>query len=322
MSSSREYAGYLYVHFKREAEHGEQIYFALSDGNDPLHFDDLNGGKPVLYSALGEGGVRDPHIVRSPDGERFYMVATDLCLFESLNWDQHQRRGSRSIMVWESTDLVDWGEGRLVEVAPPEAGNTWAPESVWDPEQDAFLVHWSSTLYDTAEHEGQSYNRIMYATTRDFREFSEPRVWIDRGWSTIDTTVIKDEGLYYRFLKDERSRTGGLPLGKSIFSETSPSLTAADWKPLAEGIGLGPISQGEGPLVYKSNTEQKWFLWIDEFTKERRYVPFETTNLAGGQWTPSEDFRLPPDPCHGVVLPVTADEYERLNTAWGSKHHA
>jgi hypothetical protein len=319
MSSSREYAGYLYVHFKREAADGEQIHFALSDGNNPLHFEDLNGGKPVLFSVSGEGGVRDPHIVRSPDGERFYMVATDLCLYESLDWDRHQRRGSRSIMVWESTDLVNWGEGRLVEVAPPEAGNTWAPEAVWDPEQDAFLVHWSSSLYDNAEHEGESYNRIMYATTRDFHEFSEPRVWIDRGWSTIDTTVISHEGLYYRFLKDERSRTSGLPLGKSIFSETSPSLTA-DWKPLAEGIGLGPISQGEGPLVYKSNTEDKWFLWIDEFTQERRYVPFETTDLASGQWTLSEDFRLPVDPCHGVVLSVTAEEYERLSSAWGSAY--
>ncbi|WP_309107330.1 hypothetical protein [Arthrobacter sp.] len=128
------------------------------------------------------------------------------------------------VRCWESTDLVNCGEGRLVEVAPQEAGNTWAPESVRDPEQDAFLVHWSSTLYENAEHEGQSYNRIMYATTRDFREFSEPRVWIDRGWSTIDTTVIKDGGLCCRFLKDERSRISGLPLGKSIFSATSPSL--------------------------------------------------------------------------------------------------
>jgi hypothetical protein len=319
MSSSREYAGYLYVHFKREAADGEQIYFALSEGNDPLHFDDLNGGNPVLYAALGEGGVRDPHVVRSPDGERFYMVATDLCLYESLDWDLHQRRGSRSIMVWESTDLVDWGEGRLVEVAPPEAGNTWAPESVWDPGQDAFLVHWSSKLYDNVEHEGESYNRIMYATTRDFREFSKPRVWIDRGWPTIDTTVIGHQGLYYRFLKDERTRSGKTPHGKSVFSETSDSLTPANWKPLAEGIGLDEISRGEGPLVYKSNTEDKWFLWIDEFTPERRYVPFETTNLADGQWAPAKDFRLPKDPCHGVVLPVTAEEHQRLSAAWGDR---
>ena len=284
--------------------------------NDPLQFRDLNGGKPVLYSTLGERGVRDPHIVRSPDGDRFSLVATDLRLYAGLDWDRHQRRGSRSIMIWESSDLVDWGQGRLVEIAPPEAGNAWAPEAIWDPEQDAYLVHWSSTLYDNPEHEGESYNRIMSATTRDFREFSEPRVWIDRGWQTIDATVIDHEGVYYRFLKDERSRSGGAPLGKSVFCETSTSLTAAAWKPVAEGIGLGTIGQGEGPLVYRSNTEEKWYLWIDEFTAERRYVPFETTDLAGGEWIPSTDYRLPEDPCHGVVLPVTAEEHERLSTAW------
>lgn len=84
----------------------------------------------------------------------------------------------------------------------------------------------------------------------------------------------------------------------------------------AEGIGLGAVVRGEGPLVYRSNTEEKWFLWIDEFTPERRYVPFERTDLASGEWTPSEGFRLPPDPCHGVVLPVTAAEYERLRAIW------
>ncbi|WP_243076301.1 glycoside hydrolase family 43 protein [Microbacterium sp. SS28] len=310
------HAGYLYVHFKRETENGEQIYFALSDGDDPLHFEDLNDGRPVLYSTRGERGVRDPHIVRSPKGDRFYLVATDLRVYSSDDWERLQRHGSRSIMIWESQDLVDWGEGRLVEVAPPEAGNTWAPESIWDPEQQAYLVHWSSTLYDNPEHEGQSYNRIMYATTRDFRSFSEPRVWIDRGWQTIDATVTEHDGLYYRFAKDERPRGEGAPHGKSVFSETSTSLAAHGWTPLAEGIGLGAISQGEGPLVYKSNSEQKWFLWIDEFTPERRYVAFETTDLASGEWTPSRDVRLPRDPCHGVVLPVTADEYHRLSSAW------
>ncbi|GAA2154378.1 MULTISPECIES: glycoside hydrolase family 43 protein [Glycomyces] len=314
---NHSYAGYLYAHFKRESVDGEQIHFALSEGGDPLRFDDLNGGKPVLHSTLGERGVRDPHLVRSPDGDRVYLVATDLRVHGRTDWDEMQRRGSRSIMVWESRDLVDWGEGRLVEIAPPEAGNTWAPEAVWDPEQEAYLVHWSSKLYADAAHEGESYNRIMYATTRDFREFSEPRVWVDRGWNTIDATVIGHEGVHYRFLKDERGRDGEAPHGKSVFSETAASLTAADWKPLAEGIGLGTIAQGEGPLVYKSNTEEKWYLWIDEFTSGRRYVPFETTDLASGQWMPCRDHRLPKDPCHGVVLPVTAEEVERLRAVWG-----
>lgn len=317
MNDAAQYAGYLYVHFKREDLDGEQIHFALSEGNDPLRFRDLNGGKPVLVSGLGEGGVRDPHIVRSPEDDRFFMIATDLRLYNSLDWDRHQRWGSRSIVVWESRDLVDWGEARLVEVAPPEAGNTWAPEAVWDPEQEAFLVHWSSKLYATPEHEGESYNRILlYATTRDFTTFSEPQVWIDRGWNTIDATVIEHDGGYYRYVKDERDRDGGTPNGKSVFSETGTSLTGA-WKPLKEGIGLDAVERGEGPLVYKSNTEDKWYLWIDEFTGERRYVPFETTDLAGGEWTFAEDHELPADPCHGVVLPVTAEEYDRLQRAWG-----
>ncbi|HZX05902.1 glycoside hydrolase family 43 protein [Kribbella sp.] len=310
------YSGYLYAHFKRESGDGEQIHFAVSDGNDPLHFDDLNGGRPVLRSAVGERGVRDPHLVRSPDGSRFFLVATDLRLHVSLDWDRHQRHGSRSIVIWESADLVHWSTARLVEVAPPEAGNAWAPEAVWDPEQDAYLVHWSSTLYAGPEHEGQAYNRIMRATTRDFRGFSAPQVWIDRGWQTIDATMIHHDGAWYRFLKDERSRTADAPLGKSVFCETSPSLTAVDWKPVAEGIGLGTIVRGEGPLVYKSNTADKWYLWIDEFTPERRYVPFETTDLAGGHWTPCDSYRLPDHPCHGVVLPITAAEHQRLTRAW------
>ncbi len=316
MNPPSQYAGYLYIHFKRESEDGEQIHFALSRGNDPLHFDDLNDGKPVLRSSLGQCGVRDPHIVRSPDGERFYLIATDLRAYAKPDWDAVQRWGSRSIVVWESADLVNWDEGRLAEVAPPEAGNTWAPEAIWDPEQEAFLVHWSSALYDDAEHLGESYNRIMCATTRDFREFSAPRIWIDRGWATIDATVIEEGGLYYRFVKDERHRSDQAPFGKSVFAEVAGTLSAAEWEPVAEGIGLGAIKQGEGPLVYKSNTGNQWFLWIDEFTPERRYVPFETTDLASGEWTACEDYNLPEDPCHGVVLPVTADEFQRLRIAW------
>jgi hypothetical protein len=109
-------------------------------------------------------------------------------------------------------------------------------------------------------------------------------VLIDRGWHTIDTTVIDHEGVYYRSLKDERSRSGDAPLGKSIFSETSTSLTAAEWKPLAEGIGLGAIIQGEGPLVYKSNTEEKWYLWIDESRRNAATSPSRrpTSPAAGG----------------------------------------
>ena len=56
MSIHEEYAGYLFVYFTDDEGQGggEEIYFALSKGNDPLHWRELNGGKPVLTSQLGE----------------------------------------------------------------------------------------------------------------------------------------------------------------------------------------------------------------------------------------------------------------------------
>lgn len=51
-------AGYLFVHFTGEQQYGEQIYFSIS--RDGLHWKDLNGHRPVLYSVSGkkEPGIR------------------------------------------------------------------------------------------------------------------------------------------------------------------------------------------------------------------------------------------------------------------------
>ena len=83
-----KYAGYLFTYFTGEGTaDGEQIYYALSKGNDPLHWRELNGGKPVLTSTLGEKGLRDPFIIRSPEGDKFYQIATDLRIYGNGDWD-------------------------------------------------------------------------------------------------------------------------------------------------------------------------------------------------------------------------------------------
>jgi hypothetical protein len=46
------------------------------------------------------------------------------------------------------------------------------------------------------------------------------------------------------------------------------------------------------------------------------YLPFETTDLASGEWTPSTDYQLPASPRHGTVIPVTRAEYDRLLAAY------
>ncbi|MFH8856997.1 family 43 glycosylhydrolase [Streptomyces rochei] len=314
------YAGYLFAYFTGEGTaDGEQIRYALSRGNDALRWRELNGGEPVLTSTTGERGLRDPFVIRSPEGDRFFMIATDLRMYRnsSGSWDEVQRHGSKSIMVWESTDLVHWTDQRLVEVAPDNAGNTWAPEAYWDDELDAYVVFWASKLYadDDPGHTGSTYNRMLYATTEDFRSFSEPKVWNDPGYSVIDSTVVEHEGTYYRYTKDERDPSSGSPCSKFVTGEKSTSLTDTSYDFVSDCIGRGAMERGEGPTVFKSNTEEKWYLFVDEYGG-RGYLPFETTDLASGEWTPSTDYQLPASPRHGTVIPVTQAEYDRLLAAY------
>ncbi|MFF7531606.1 family 43 glycosylhydrolase [Streptomyces bobili] len=312
LPAPQAYKGYMFSYFTGEGtSDGEQLYAALSKGNDPLNWRELNDGKPVLTSTLGEKGLRDPFIIRSPEGDKFYQIATDLRIYGNGDWDASQRTGSKSIMVWESTDLVNWTNQRLVKVSPDTAGNTWAPEAYYDEKLGEYVVFWASKLYANADHSGDTYNRMMYATTRDFYTFSEPKVWIDRGYSVIDSTVIQHDGTYFRLSKDERNNTSDTPNSKFIFEERSDSLLDTSWTAVAEGIGKGAMSAAEGPLVFKSNTEDKWYAFLDEFGG-RGYIPFETTDLASGVWTPSTGYDLPSKPRHGTVLPVTQAEYDRL----------
>lgn len=314
MPESEEFKGYFFPYMTGEGSaDGEQVYFALSEGNDPLNWQLLNDGETVLTSELGEEGVRDPYILRSPEGDKFYLIATDLKMYGNGDWGRAQTDGSHSIMVWESTDLVNWTDQRLVEVAPPEAGNTWAPEFFYDDTTGEYIVFWASKLYDNEadRNSGNSYQRMMYTKTRDFHTFTEPEVYLDYGYSIIDTTMIKHDGKIYRFTKDERGNTAASPNGKFIFQEVGNAVLDPDFALIKEGIGKGAISQGEGATVFKSNTEEKWYLFIDEYGG-RGYVPFETTDLDSGEWTLSEDYDLPNRPRHGTVMPITQTEYDAL----------
>ncbi|WP_329598943.1 family 43 glycosylhydrolase [Streptomyces pseudovenezuelae] len=318
--SHPQYAGYLFAYFTGEGTaDGEQIRYALSRGNDPLHWRELNQGKPVLTSTTGEKGLRDPFVIRSPKGDKFYLIATDLRMYRnsSGSWDDVQRHGSKSVMIWESTDLVHWTDERLVKVAPDNAGNTWAPEAYWDDSLGAYVVFWASKLYadDDPGHTGSTYNKMLYATTKDFRTFSEPKVWDDPGYSVIDSTVVKYKDTYYRYTKDERDPASSSPCAKFITGEKSTSLTSPKYDLVADCIGSGAMDRGEGPTVFRSNTEKKWYLFIDEYGG-RGYVPFETTDLDSGRWTPSTNYQLPANPRHGTVLPVTQAEYDRLLGAY------
>lgn len=308
-----DYQGYFFPYFAGEGySNGEQLYFALSQGNDPLHWTELNGGNHSILSNLGDKGVRDPYIIRSPEGDKFYLIATDLKIYGNNDWTAAQKTGSLSIMVWESTDLVNWSEQRMVKVSSDLAGNTWAPEAFYDKTTGEYVVFWASKIYSDATKSGSPNERIMYAKTRDFYTFTEAQEYYNPGYSVIDTTMIEHNNQIYRFTKDERSYNASTaPNGKMVFEQVSDSIFG-NFTTITEGIGKGSISVGEGPLVFKANGSNKWYLFIDYFSGGG-YKPFETTDLASGNWTMSTNFVLPSKPRHGTVLPVTLSEYNQLS---------
>jgi hypothetical protein len=195
-------AGYLFAYFTGEHRaDGEQVRFALCDNPRMDRWQELTGLPPLAPAA---GGARDPFLIRAVDGSGFHLLATDLRIHGSDGWEQAIAHGSRSLLLWSSKDLRDWEGPRRAEVMPEQAGCVWAPEAVYDPRREEYLVFWASTVYGEHDpgHQSPSYQRMYYAATRDFREFGSPQVWLDKGHPVIDSTVVEHEGWFYRFTKD------------------------------------------------------------------------------------------------------------------------
>lgn len=298
--------GFLFVTFKGEQSPlTEQIYFVLSA--DGRQWDALNSGEPVLVSTLGEKGVRDPYLLRAADGKTFYLLATDLSINLNRNWGRAVKHGSQSLVIWESTDLVHWSEPRLVQVAHPDAGCTWAPEAVYDEETHDYLVFWASTT----RSETPTKQRIWAARTKDFKTFGTPFVYIERPSDIIDTTIVREDGVYYRFSKDETT--------KAVTLETSRRLLGP-WQSRPD-FSLSKLIGYEGPACFRlapavSGQPATWCLLLDYYSKGKGYQPYVTRDLASGQFTHAPDLKFPFRLRHGGVLPITSEEYQRLRQAY------
>lgn len=311
------FEGYAFAYFTGDSVAGEKIYFASSNGNNALQWQELNGGQPVLTSTQGTKGLRDPFIIRSPEGDKFFLIATDLSIGSGTSWGDAVKFGSRYIEVWESEDLETWSAQRHVLVSPETAGNTWAPEAYYDEDLGSYVVFWASSLYSDNDpnRTGQTYHRMFYATTRDFVTFSEPQIWQDAGLSRIDSTVIRVDDVYYRFTKDEGGGSTGCT---DIIQESSSSLEATldSWTEVTTCIGRNAgTSNVEGPTTFKSNpgdaNGDKFYLFVDEYSG-RGYIPLETADIANPSWKVSGSYSLPSSPRHGTVIPITAAELSSL----------
>lgn len=344
-------AGYAAAYFKSDGD--EKIYQAATSGNDFFTFSPVNGGNAVVTSTADTKGLRDPYILRSKDGDKYYMVATDLCISCGTGWGPAQSAGSLKIEVWESTDLVEWtrtnGENTGITINQPEAGMTWAPEAYWDDDLQSYVVFFASRLYSDATHTNSDklYARMFAVLTRDFQTFTYPPAsWQDTGYARIDSTVTKIGDYYYRFTKNEESGAAGtLEAGKDIFMERSKVLTApttqSSWTADPESTwqltdtrmtSLETGQSGEGPEIIKlnegdpnNNAAGDGYVFLVDNYSAGGYRAFVTSGeeIASSQqsnrlsqrpeWSVRPVGGLPASPRHGAFVSVTQSVLDAMH---------
>src|SRR5699024_6694591 len=178
------------AYFRSDSD--ERVYAAATTENDFFTFEEVNDGAPVVSNEADTTGHRDPYILRSHEGDKYYMIATDLCIGCGTDWGDAQSNGSLKVNVWESTDMVHWertngDENGAITVNQPEAGMTSAPDAYCDDDLQSYVLFFASRHYDDVDHTSGGGHAQMFAVlTRDFTTFTAPpSSWQDTGHARI-----------------------------------------------------------------------------------------------------------------------------------------
>lgn len=309
---SPSYDGFLLAYFQNgNGPDCEQIRFAVTAGPEPDEWMTISDGRPVLRSDVGEQGVRDPFLARDPRTGGFVLIATDLRTFPDQDWERAVRHGSRSIVIWQSDDLVTWTPPRLAEIAPEGAGNAWAPKAFWSEADGCWLVFFAAALYEPgSDRVVQEHQRILVTETRDFAHFTPARGYLDPGHDIIDATFLEWQGELARFtadaLTDDRQAASAF-----VSQERGGAYLSPDFRVVARELGSGTQARAEGPAVFAAIDGQAAYLLLDEF-ELRGYQLYRSAVPLDGLWEHRAAARLPEGARHGSVIPITAAERERL----------
>jgi hypothetical protein len=309
---------YLFVHFREmSTPEGEQVYFSVS--RDGFHWEKINDGRPILWSYLGEKGVRDCTIIRCAADGKYRILATDLSLAYRYrvtrfhDWHGISHSGSKCLSMWESEDLVNWSEQRLLPIGTEEFGCLWAPDIIYDRKNADYVIHWSST------HRDEAYMGIYCCRTKDFKTFTQPKLlYRKEDAGIIDSAIYEEDGFYYLFVKCDHNPETILLLRSKQVDGGYERVDAFDesMKAIEEGLYEGPTAT--------RLADGRWCLFLDYYGVPgtgQGYVPFLADTLASGDFHRADRaFSFPYGFKHGTVLPICLEEYERIkNQDWSDK---
>ena len=303
---------YLFVHFRETTSpEGEQVYFAIS--RDGFHWEALNDGKPILWAYYGDHGVRDMTVIRDKKTGRIHIFATDLSLSYGMrgkynhSWRNINLHGSRDLAHWYSDDLVNWSEEEMVTIGDDACGCIWAPDIIFDVENDDYVLHFSYC------HAGNDYGpmAIYYCRTKDFVNFTKPELLYRKEDSgCIDSAMYEEGGKFYLFVKSEKNPSRMIEL-------VSDHVTGPFARVEKFDESMSKVEEGlyEAPTAVKLEVG-RWCLFIDYYGVKgagQGYVPFVAESLSGGNFVRSDaSFSFPYGFKHGTILTITEEEFDRM----------
>jgi hypothetical protein len=300
---------YLMVHFIQP--HSKQIHYAFS--LDGYTWREINLGKRVFNAYDNSVHTRDPFMraITKNGVTTYHMVHTGAGPTGPNEWDNPW------IFHWQSTDLITWkaanggttaADGKI-NVMNGQNGNlsavnAWAPEFEYDAATETYYIYWSSKLPSNEMHH-------YYCTTQDWITFTPSKLYFNAGMKAIDLTVLKHNGIYYGYYKDENnSRTveatsTSLDPTVAAFSG-STRVFAAGTMSIDGTAGTVYNEKSEGPETFKAIGENKYFMFWDNLVSFRGFSFATTTDPATG-WTfvPDNQITNPYPMRHGGVVNIS-----------------
>ncbi|HWO63852.1 MAG TPA: glycoside hydrolase family 43 protein [Umezawaea sp.] len=292
-ASAATYSGYVMGYFTESPNFSGANYgLHLAVSPDGLNWTPLNQNNPVVTPTQGTQGLRDPFILRKQDGT-FTVLATDL---KGTDWSLQ----NQYVHVWDSTDLRSFTGYRRVKLHSL-ATHSWAPEAFWDASRGQYAIIYSAV--------NGGHDVIMVNYTNDFTTVGAPQTFFDPGYAAIDGHLHSVDGVNHLFYKNNTNGT--------LLAARSSSLNPGSFTTYS-----GPVSHGgtEAPIVVASLTSSTRYLWGDTYTPNGVFYAWQTTNVAGGSWTPvnQRSYTQPLNSKHATIQPITSAEMSGLLSRWGA----
>ena len=289
---------YLFSYFV-----GQSDGLHLAYSYDGLKWTALNGGRPLMTPTVGKDRLlRDPSIVEGPDGT-FHMVWTS-------SWTD------RIIGYASSRDLIHWSEQRALPVMEhePEALNAWAPELFYDEPSRTYYIYWATTIpgrhspVASTEREKQWNHRIYCTTTKDFKTFTDTKLFFNPDFNAIDAAIVRDPKTRQLIMvvKNENS----LPAEKNIRVTTTKDIRRGFPTKVSAPITPDKIwCEGPAPLFVGDTL----YVYFDMYTSHRYGVVRSLDH--GKTWQNlSDELQMPKGIRHGTAFRVSEEVLGRLLT--------